>query len=155
MRSMEVFLKCFWILRVGHGLCVFFLHWQADLEQGWGSKQMPWQQRWSRQMAWLEVHILSTCCSTNSISAQSARCSSASCAVTPPGTANTKKGSRFGLFFMEFELQAGQRRIHFHPGQPGVALKVCALFRGRLTELPPPYARTKQELQKVVGAPKK
>ena len=27
--------------------------------------------------------------------------------------------------------------------------------RGRLTELPPPYARTQQELQKVAGAPKK
>ena len=29
------------------------------------------------------------------------------------------------------------------------------LYRGRLTELPPPYARTQQELQKEAGAPKK
>ena len=27
--------------------------------------------------------------------------------------------------------------------------------RGRLTEPPPPYARTQQKLQKVAGAPKK
>ena len=28
------------------------------------------------------------------------------------------------------------------------------MVRGRLTELPLPYARTQQELQKVAGAPK-
>jgi hypothetical protein len=32
---------------------------------------------------------------------------------------------------------------------------VLIALRGRLAELPPPYARTQQELQKVAGAPKK
>ena len=34
-------------------------------------------------------------------------------------------------------------------------LQGLVTHRGRLTELPPPYARTQQELQKVAGAPNK